>query len=94
MRGGYRADARIQDLFSGSDASRMRTLLQNNIAQWAQSAVNNGAAASAAGLQRVFEIQRDWILNKGVGFSENFDYTFSESLLPLPRRQEDSDPVV
>jgi hypothetical protein len=64
----------------------MRTLLQNNIAQWAQSAVNNGAAASAAELQRVFEIQRDWILNKGVGFSENFDYTFSESLLP-PRRR-------
>lgn len=57
----------------------MRGLLNNRLAQYAQDAVNAGASNNAAGLQRVLEIQRDWILNKGVGFSENFDYSFGKS---------------
>ena len=71
---------RFQDLFSGSEVSRMTNMLQNNLASYAQAAVSAGAAYSAAGLQKVLEIQRDWILNKGVGFSENFDYTFGSTL--------------
>jgi hypothetical protein len=54
-------------------------MLQNNLGQYAQDAVNAGAASSASGLQKVLEIQRDWILNKGAGISENFDYSYGTS---------------
>jgi hypothetical protein len=67
---------RFQDLVSGTDATTLRNLLNNNLTAFAQEAVNAGAASSVSGLQAVLEIQRDWILNKGVGFSELFDYTF------------------
>lgn len=63
-------------MFKEQDASTMQSLLQNDIASYAQDAVDNGAAPRAAGIQKVLEIQRDWILNKGVGMSENFDYSF------------------
>jgi hypothetical protein len=68
-----------QDLFKGSEADDMRSMLQNNLGQYAQDAVNAGAASSASGLQKVLEIQRDWILNKGAGISENFDYSYGKS---------------
>jgi hypothetical protein len=58
----------------------MRNMLQNDLGSYAQAAVSTGAAASAAGLQKVLEIQRDWILNKNVGFSESFDYSFGTTL--------------
>ena len=57
----------------------MRSMLQNDLGSYVQDAINNGAASSAAGLQKVLEIQRDWILNKAAGISENFDYTFGMS---------------
>jgi len=57
----------------------MRGMLQSNLAAYAQAAVNSGSHSNAAGLQQVLEIQRDWILNKNVGFSESFDYSFGTS---------------
>lgn len=69
----------IQDLVSGDDANNLSGMLQNNLASYAQAAVNAGAASSASGLQKVFEIQRDWILNQNAGISESFDYSFGES---------------
>ena len=54
----------------------MRGMLNNNMASYAQAAVSSGSHSNAAGLQKVLEIQRDWILNKNVGFSESFDYSF------------------
>jgi len=56
----------------------MRGRLQNDLASYAQDAVNAGASNNAQGLQRVLEIQRDWILNRNAGFSESFDYSYSE----------------
>lgn len=56
----------------------MRSMLQNDLGSYVQEAVNSGSASSATGLQKVLEIQRDWILNKGAGISENFDYSFGE----------------
>jgi len=63
----------------------MRGLLQNNLAKYAQAAVSAGAAYNVQGLQKVLEIQRDWILNKGAGFSESFDYSFGMSSPHCPR---------
>lgn len=54
-------------------------MLQNDLGSYVQDAINSGSASSASGLQKVLEIQRDWILNKGAGISENFDYTYGES---------------
>lgn len=73
---------RFQDMFDGSDASNLRSMLQNDLASYVQDAVSSGSAssASAPGLQKVLEIQRDWILNKNVAFSENFDYTYDSTL--------------
>jgi hypothetical protein len=67
----------------------MRSMLQNDLGSYVQDAISAGAASSAAGLQKVLEIQRDWILNKAAGISENFDYSYGTSdihtpLLPLP----------
>lgn len=64
-------------------------MLETKIAQYAQESVDAGAAESAAGLERVLQIQADWILNQGVGMSENYDYTYGEysacsSCLPGP----------
>ena len=56
----------------------MRSMLQNDLGSYAQDAVSAGAASSASGLQRILEIQRDWILNKAAGISENFDYSYGE----------------
>jgi choline dehydrogenase-like flavoprotein len=67
-----------QDLLKGNDATTMRNMLQNNLGSYAQAAVNAGAAASASALQKVLEIQRDWILNKGAGMSENYDYSYGK----------------
>jgi hypothetical protein len=53
-------------------------MLEDDLASYAQAAVDAGAASSASGLQTVLEIQRDWILNQGAGFSENFDYSFGK----------------
>jgi hypothetical protein len=67
----------------------MRSMLQNDLGSYVQDAIRAGAASSAAGLQKVLEIQRDWILNKAAGISENFDYSYGASPfytppLPLP----------
>jgi hypothetical protein len=59
-------------------------MLQNDLGSYAQDAVNAGAASSASRLLKVLEIQRDWILNKAAGISENFDYSYGTSILPLP----------
>jgi hypothetical protein len=54
-------------------------MLQNDLGSYVQDAISAGAASSAAGLQKVLEIQRDWILNKAAGISENFDYSYGMS---------------
>jgi hypothetical protein len=54
-------------------------MLQNDLGSYVQDAISAGAASSAAGLQKVLEIQRDWILNKAAGISENFDYSYGTS---------------
>ena len=67
----------------------MRSMLQNDLGSYVQDAISAGAASSAAGLQKVLEIQRDWILNKAAGISENFDYSYGTSFphtLPSPYR--------
>ena len=69
----------MQDLFKGTEADQMRSMLQNDLGSYVQDAINSGSASSASGLQKVLEIQRDWILNKGAGISENFDYSFGGS---------------
>jgi len=69
----------MQDLVSGTDATNMQNMLENDLGTYAQAAVNAGASSSASGLQTVLEIQRDWILNQGAGISENFDYSFGMS---------------
>ena len=61
----------------------MRSMLQNDLGSYVQDAISAGAASSAAGLQKVLEIQRDWILNKAAGISENFDYSYGTSPNPL-----------
>ena len=58
-------------------------MLQNDLGSYVQDAINSGSASSASGLQKVLEIQRDWILNKGAGISENFDYTYGELISAL-----------
>ena len=68
-----------KDLFSGSDADNMRGRLQNDLGSYVQDAVNAGATNNAQGLQKVLEIQRDWILNQNAAFSESFDYSYGES---------------
>jgi choline dehydrogenase-like flavoprotein len=69
---------RFTDLFKGADATRMRNSLQNDLGSYVSDALAAGAISQTgqAGLQKVLEIQRDWILNKGAGISENFDYTY------------------
>jgi hypothetical protein len=62
----------------------MRSMLQNDLGSYVQDAISAGAASSAAGLQKVLEIQRDWILNKAAGISENFDYSYGMSFLHTP----------
>lgn len=73
---------RFQDMFTGSDATSMRDMLQNDLFSYVQDAVSSGSASSAssAGLQKILEIQRDWILNQNAGISENFDYTYDSTL--------------
>jgi choline dehydrogenase-like flavoprotein len=71
---------RFQDLFDGDDETRMRGILQNDLDAYAQSAVDNGAAVNATALRLVLELQRDWILNRGAGIAESFDYSFSNTL--------------
>jgi hypothetical protein len=71
-----------QDLFKGSEADQMKSMLNNDLGSYVQDAVNAGAASSSSGLQKVLEIQRDWILNKAAGISENFDYTFGKYTHP------------
>jgi choline dehydrogenase-like flavoprotein len=70
----------LQDVFTGSDATRAANLLNNNLESYVQDAINNGAATSANGLRTVLQLQRDWILNKGVGISENYDYSYGSTL--------------
>jgi len=65
----------------------MRSMLQNDLGSYVQDAISAGAASSAAGLQKVLEIQRDWILNKAAGISENFDYSYGTSPYPLHHSQ-------
>jgi len=62
-------------------------MLQNDLGSYVQDAISAGAASSAAGLQKVLEIQRDWILNKAAGISENFDYSYGTSPDPLHHPQ-------
>jgi len=69
-------------LFKGGEADTMRSMLQNDLGSYVQDAISAGAASSAAGLQKVLEIQRDWILNKAAGISENFDYSYGTSPIP------------
>jgi hypothetical protein len=66
-------------------------MLQNDLGSYVQDAISAGAASSAAGLQKVLEIQRDWILNKAAGISENFDYSYGMS--PNPLHQHHSLPL-
>lgn len=76
---------RFQDMFFGNDETTMQNILNNDLGSYAQMAVDAGAFSTASGLQTILEIQRDWILNQGVGFSENFDYSFGTSTPILPR---------
>ena len=69
---------RFQDLFIGADGDNMRGRLQNDLESYVQDSINAGASNNAAGLRKVLEIQRDWILNKGAGISESFDYSFGK----------------
>jgi hypothetical protein len=62
-------------------------MLQNNLASYAQDAVNAGAASNATALAAVLAIQRDWILNKGVAVSESFDYSYTCVASLAPREQ-------
>lgn len=73
---------RFNDLLKDDDANTMRQMLQNDLASYVQDAVSSGSAnsASAAGLQKVLEIQRDWLLNQNAAMSENFDYTYGTTL--------------
>ncbi|KAJ9106753.1 hypothetical protein QFC19_003065 [Naganishia cerealis] len=71
---------RFQDLVSDGDADRLRNILNNNLASYASSAVAAGAFSNAAGLQKILETQRDWILNQGAGMSESFDYSYDSTL--------------
>ncbi|TXT15792.1 hypothetical protein VHUM_00295 [Vanrija humicola] len=71
---------RFQDLFSGAEKTTATNLLQTKLAAYAQDAVNAGAFSSAAGLEKILGIQRDWILNKGAGVSENYDYSYDTTL--------------
>ena len=74
---------RFKDLFTGSETSQIQTLLQDSSLQsFVTSAVNAGAyeVESSGGLLKVLQTQRDWILNKNVGMSENFDYSFGQTL--------------
>ena len=72
----------------------MRSMLQNDLGSYAQDAVSAGAASSASGLQRILEIQRDWILNKAAGISENFDYSYGEHRLTLKHTKHAADKQV
>jgi choline dehydrogenase-like flavoprotein len=69
---------RFEDLVTGDDAKNLRGMLENNIDVYVEDAVKSGAAsnATAAGLKKVLEIQRDWILSKNSSVSESFDYTY------------------
>lgn len=71
---------RFQDLVTGSDAQTLRDMLDNNLATYAQQAVDAGAFNNATALEIVLGIQRDWILNQGAGISESFDYSFGSTL--------------
>ncbi|KAL1410798.1 hypothetical protein Q8F55_001740 [Vanrija albida] len=73
---------RFQDLFSGDEKNTATSLLQTKLSAYAQEAVNAGAwsAAAAAGLEKILGIQRDWVLNKGAGISENYDYSYGNTL--------------
>jgi choline dehydrogenase-like flavoprotein len=83
-RGGGQVIAfpRFEDLFEGDDDYTMRSMLQNDLSSYVQDAISSGSAnsASSLGLQKVLEIQRDWILNQGAAISENFDYTYDSTL--------------
>ncbi|ORX37098.1 hypothetical protein BD324DRAFT_624787 [Kockovaella imperatae] len=75
---------RFQDLFSGTtEVNNFKSLISNaSIQSYVQSAVNAGAydSASSSGLAKILGIQADWIINKGVGMSENFDYSYGQTL--------------
>ncbi|KAJ9127369.1 hypothetical protein QFC24_000776 [Naganishia onofrii] len=71
---------RFQDLVTGADADRLRNILNNNLAGYASAAVAAGASGNAAGLQKILETQRDWILNRAAGISESFDYSYDSTL--------------
>ena len=71
---------RFQDMFEGGDADRMRSILENDLGQYAQDAVNNGAATNATALRIFLELQRDWILNQNAGIAESFDYSYDTTL--------------
>lgn len=71
---------RFEDIFQGDNVATATNMLQNNIDQYVQDAIDNGAASSADGLRTVLELQRDWILNKGASVSENYDYSGSDSI--------------
>lgn len=77
---------------AGGDAERLSALLRDNLEQYAQDAVDAGAAASKAGLLKQLTLQRDWILNDGAAVGEAFDWTGGDSvtfdtwfLLPFAR---------
>lgn len=69
---------RFQDIFAGAEQTTATNLLQTKLATYAQEAVTAGAFGSAAGLEKILGIQADWILNKGAGVSESYDYAYSK----------------
>lgn len=71
---------RFTDLFTSSEQTTMRNLLNNNIAAYAQDAVNNGASSNATALRVQLELQRDWIFNQGAAIAESFDYSYNNVL--------------
>lgn len=70
---------RFQDI-AGGDSGRLTSLLQGNLEQWAQDAVDAGASGSKAGLLKALTLQRDWILNDGAAVGESFDWTGGDSV--------------
>lgn len=71
---------RFQDLFKGAEAAQMTSLLQTKLATYAQEAVQADVSGNAAGLEAVLKIQADWILNRNVAMSENYDYSYDTTL--------------
>ncbi len=74
------ADSLLQDVVQGTDKTTLTNMLNNDLQSYASDAVNANAFSNATALLQILQIQRDWILNRGAGFSESFDYTFGTTL--------------